>query len=282
MFKCLSLFLSVTLLFYSSSIVSMEKSELEEPDTIDLQDSSNEYRSYINEYKFTSTATRHMHQFNVKKEEILTILDNSSAATIIEQSRSLRFQSDNIMFIKAKDSNTIIDVMVDESKEDRITILIDYAIENFKAIAKINSFLNRSVDNVSVDIKNYIKNGCHEITEFATITVFLATINESLPSVSRRKNLDLFSAIIILRFIRNSLSHPIFINNQIFLKWRLEDSGGKYTVKDLNIVFDVEDYKGKPFKFADIGGWSKFIELLEYIKVNLKKYKTECYRRFPI
>ena len=85
----------------------------------------------------------------------------------------------------------------------------------------------------------------------------------------QHKNPDLYAAQKIFRIIRNSFGHPYTAHEkQVKIRWNLENEKyrQKYEIKQLGIVFDATDLHEKDFKVADIGGWEKFFQLLNYLK----------------
>lgn len=85
---------------------------------------------------------------------------------------------------------------------------------------------------------------------------------------------DLHSAQMILRILRNSLSHPyISVDQMVKICWNVENPKYKkvFVVAEIGMALDATNLDQKEFKLSDLGGWSKFLDLLKYLKSNLQK-----------
>lgn len=91
--------------------------------------------------------------------------------------------------------------------------------------------------------------------------------------IKKEINPDLHSAQMILRILRNSLSHPYVSVDPSMIKIRWNARKPRYkkvfVVAKIDVTLDATDLDEKEFKLNDLGGWHNFLKLLRYLKDNL-------------
>jgi len=115
-----------------------------------------------------------------------------------------------------------------------------------------------------------------EMLPLAVLTFWMCTIREGFFDLIKKDQSnsdDLESGRMILNIIRNSLGHPDVESNQVKITWNVESKKAqrKYEVKEIGVTLDATNLDGKIFKMDDLGGWGKFIDLLNYLKNSLKE-----------
>lgn len=108
---------------------------------------------------------------------------------------------------------------------------------------------------------------------------------ESYPSalwVKENEDGDLFSAQIILKLIRDAMSHmQTRSTNHAAPFWTINKNLQKiYEIKKLNIIFDATNLHDKQLKFSQIGGITNLIRILDYLigdlRIKVDKYAIEA------